>query len=55
MSPLTPWRRPWFVGARDLMTVNGAAQHLGTVLADPAAGDEALQGMGVRHHDYSEL
>ena len=47
--------RTLFVGACDLVAVDGTAQHLGTVLADPATGDETLQGRGVRHHDSSGL
>ena len=47
--------RTLFVGARNLVAIDGAAQHLGTVLADPATGDETLQGRGVRHHDSSRL
>ncbi|MNI22908.1 hypothetical protein D3C73_764730 [compost metagenome] len=35
--------RTLFVGAGDFMAVDGAAQDLCAVLADPAAGDEALQ------------
>jgi hypothetical protein len=31
------------------VAVEGAAQGLGAVLADPAAGDETLQGRGGRH------
>ena len=40
--------RAFFVGTGDFMAVDSAAQHLGAVLADPAAGDETLQGGGVQ-------
>ncbi|MNF94367.1 hypothetical protein D3C84_770770 [compost metagenome] len=40
--------RTLFVGAGDFMAVDGAAQDLRAVLADPATGDEALQGGGMQ-------
>ena len=40
--------RALFVGAGDFMAVDGAAQHLCAVLADPATGDETLQGRGMQ-------
>ncbi|MCY1535096.1 hypothetical protein D9M68_704870 [compost metagenome] len=43
----------FLVGARQGVAVDGAAQCLGAVLADPAAADEALQGGGVTHHGFS--
>ncbi|MNY13779.1 hypothetical protein D3C86_1469300 [compost metagenome] len=45
--------RALFMGAGDFMAVDGAAQDLRAVLADPATGDETLQGRGVRHQDCS--
>ena len=41
------------VGARQFVAVDGTAQHLSAVLADPAASDKTLQGRGVRHHGSS--
>lgn len=41
--------RALFMAVGQNVTVQGAAQGLGAVLADPATGNEALQGWGVRH------
>ncbi|MND20561.1 hypothetical protein D3C80_108940 [compost metagenome] len=41
--------RALFVAVGQNVTVQGATQGLGAVLAKPAAGDEALQGRGGRH------
>jgi hypothetical protein len=40
--------RALFMGTEDFMAVEGAAQDLCAVLADPATGDEALQGRGMQ-------
>ncbi|MCY1432611.1 hypothetical protein D9M71_486140 [compost metagenome] len=41
--------RAFFVAVGKHVAIEGTAQGLGAVLADPAAGDEALQGRGGRH------
>ncbi|MNH42190.1 hypothetical protein D3C79_1038400 [compost metagenome] len=41
--------RALLVAVTDDMAVQGTAQRRGAVLADPAAGNEALQGRGSRH------
>ncbi|MCY1355704.1 hypothetical protein D9M69_421350 [compost metagenome] len=43
----------FLVGAEEGAAVDGAAQCLGTMLADPAAADEALQRGGVTHEEFS--
>ncbi len=40
--------RALLMGAGDFMAVDGAAQHLCALLADPATGDETLQGRGMQ-------
>ncbi|MNR37255.1 hypothetical protein D3C85_1552580 [compost metagenome] len=40
--------RALFMGVRNLVSVDGAAQHLCAVLADPATGDKTLQGRGMQ-------
>ena len=40
--------RALFMGVRNIVAVDGTAQDLRAVLAEPAAGDEALQGWGMR-------
>ncbi|MNJ77085.1 hypothetical protein D3C77_745020 [compost metagenome] len=37
------------MAVRQYVPVQGAAQRLRAMLAEPAAGDEALQGWGNRH------
>ncbi|MNJ26625.1 hypothetical protein D3C77_211140 [compost metagenome] len=45
----------FFMGARQRLAVDRAAQRLGAVLADPAAADEALQGGVVAHQKFSRV
>ncbi|MND86812.1 hypothetical protein D3C80_787920 [compost metagenome] len=43
----------FLVGAEEGAAIDGTAHCLGALLADPAAGDEALQRGGVTHEDFS--
>ncbi|MNP52828.1 hypothetical protein D3C76_1472480 [compost metagenome] len=43
----------FLVGEGERLAIDCAAQCLGAMAADPAAGDEALQGRGVIHHGVS--